>query len=127
MRKLLIKTLFSVLSLFFLIAGLNFAQKDNSNEYKDLQMKDYKMLNYSMTMDSTQNKISNKKDSIIREGIIDLTEVDKNKDGKVYQDMMDYNVISDKAGNCPLCEMKLKEVSLKNAKESLLKSGYKVK
>jgi hypothetical protein len=51
---------------------------------------------------------------------------DSSKDEKVYQDMMDYNVISDKPGTCPLCGMTLKEVSLKKAKEILLKSGFKV-
>ncbi|MGA7838659.1 MAG: heavy metal-binding domain-containing protein, partial [Ignavibacteriaceae bacterium] len=66
-------------------------------------------------------------DSIVREGVIDLKGIDKNNDGKVFQDMMDYNVISDKAGKCPLCGMKLKEVSLKKAKDALLKSGHKVK
>ena len=65
--------------------------------------------------------------SIVREGVIDLNKIDTNKDGIVYQDMMDYNVISDKAGKCPLCGMKLKEVSLKQAKDALIKSGYKVK
>ena len=68
-----------------------------------------------MMMDST-HKMSDKKDSIVREGVIDLKAIDKNNDGKVFQDMMDYNVISDKAGKCPLCGMKLKEVSLKESK-----------
>ncbi len=67
------------------------------------------------------------KNSIVREGVIDLKAIDENKDGKVYQDMMDYNVISDKPGKCPLCGMTLKEVSIKKAKETLLKSGFKVK
>ena len=75
-----------------------------------------------MKTDSSKNV----QDSIVREGIIDLKAIDKNKDGKVYQDMMDYNVISDKPGTCPLCGMKLKEVSLEKAKEILSKSGYKV-
>jgi len=65
--------------------------------------------------------------SIIREGVINLKEIDANKDGKVFQDMMDYNVVSDKAGTCPLCGMTLKEVSLEQAKNNLVKNGYKVK
>jgi membrane fusion protein, copper/silver efflux system len=59
--------------------------------------------------------------------VIDSKAIDKNKDGKVYQDMMDYNVISDKPGKCPLCGMTLKEVSIKKAEKTLLKSGFKVK
>jgi transcription initiation factor IIE alpha subunit len=65
--------------------------------------------------------------SIIREGIIDLNQIDENKDGKVYEDMMDYNVISDKPGTCPLCGMTLKEVSLEKAKSNLSKNGFPVK
>ncbi|MGD8780715.1 MAG: heavy metal-binding domain-containing protein [Ignavibacteria bacterium] len=67
------------------------------------------------------------KDSIVREGEIDLKAIDENKDGKVFQDQMCWNVVSDSAGRCPLCEMKLKEVSLEQAKANLLKNGFKVK
>lgn len=66
-------------------------------------------------------------DSIVREGAIDLKSIDADKDGKVYQDMMDYNVVSDAPGTCPLCGMKLQEVSLEKAKTNLIKNGYKVK
>ena len=65
--------------------------------------------------------------SIVHEGVIDLQSIDKNKDGKVFQDQMDFNVISDKAGECPLCKMTLKEVTLEKAKENLLKHNFKVK
>ena len=65
--------------------------------------------------------------SIVHTGIIDLQAIDANKDGKVFQDQMDWNVISDKAGKCPLCGMKLKEVTLKEAKANLVKNGLKVK
>lgn len=65
--------------------------------------------------------------AIVHEGMIDLMAIDKNKDGKVYQDMMDWNVISDEPGKCPLCKMTLKEVSIEQAKENLIKHDYKVK
>jgi hypothetical protein len=65
--------------------------------------------------------------SIVREGEIDLAAIDENEDGKVYQDQMCWNVISDKPGECPQCGMKLKEVSLEKAKENLIKHDYKVK
>jgi RND family efflux transporter MFP subunit len=64
---------------------------------------------------------------LIRKGVIDLKSIDKNKDGKVFQDQMDWNVISDEPGNCPLCGMKLKEVSLEEAKKKLIENGFKVK
>lgn len=68
-----------------------------------------------------------KLESIVHKGTIDLKSIDKNKDGKVFQCPMDYNVISDKAGKCPICKMSLKEVPHKVAKENLIKNGFKVK
>jgi len=65
--------------------------------------------------------------AIIHEGMIDLMAIDKNKDGMVYQDMMDWNVISDEPGKCPLCKMTLKEVSVEQAEENLVKNDFKVK
>jgi len=40
---------------------------------------------------------------------------------------MDWNVISDKSERCPICEMKLKKVSIEKARENLQKHGFKVK
>ena len=68
-----------------------------------------------------------KESSMVHEGTIDLHVIDKNGDKKVYQDPMDWNVISDKSGECPLCGMKLKEVTIDEAKANLKKHGYKVK
>ncbi|MBK9097416.1 MAG: hypothetical protein IPM14_04675 [bacterium] len=77
---------------------------------------------------SNMNKVETKIDSsIIRTGEIDLISLDENKDAKVFQDPMDWNVISDQAGICPLCKMELKEVTLKEAKENLLKHDYILK
>lgn len=100
---------------------------DTANCEKMRTNMDHKTMDHSMMTDSTVHNMTKEKDSIVREGVIDLEAIDKNNDGKVFQDMMDYNVISDKAGKCPLCGMKLKEVSLKEAKDALIKSGYKVK
>ena len=76
----------------------------------------------SMNMDKGQSN-----SEIVHEGMIDLMAIDENKDGIVYQDPMDWNVISDKPGKCPLCKMTLKEVSLEQAKENLVKNDFKVK
>lgn len=77
---------------------------------------------------SDMNEQETKVDStIIRSGIIDLQSLDLNNDGMVYQDPMDWNVISDEPGKCPLCKMTLKEVSLEKAKENLLKNNFQVK
>jgi len=67
-----------------------------------------------------------KKSSIVHEGTIDLASIDENGDGKVYQDQMCWNVVSDEAGDCPKCGMILKEVSLDKAKANLEKNGYDV-
>ncbi|MGK9475590.1 efflux RND transporter periplasmic adaptor subunit [Melioribacter sp. OK-6-Me] len=72
-------------------------------------------------------KNEKKTESIIREGIIDLTAIDKNKDGKVYQDLMDWNVISDEPGRCPICNMYLSEVTIREAKQNLIEHGFQVK
>ena len=80
--------------------------------------------------------IENNKDShsgheepspLIRTGVIDLKAIDKNKDGKVYQDLMDWNVLSDEPGDCPICNMVLQQVSLETASKNLIKNGFKVK
>ena len=64
--------------------------------------------------------------AIVHDGMIDLMSIDKNKDGMVYQDMMDWNAISDIEGKCPVCGMQLKKVSLEKAKENLIKHDFKV-
>jgi hypothetical protein len=87
----------------------------------------------NMDSDSTHGKHHEMKtesmseNSIVRKGEIDLASIDENKDSKVYQDQMCWNVISDKPGECPQCGMILKEVSLEKAKENLVKHDYKVK
>ncbi len=63
----------------------------------------------------------------IRKGVIDLNAIDKNKDGKVYEDIMDWNVISDTPGICPLCGMTLREFTISQAKKNLIDHGFKVK
>jgi len=94
------------------------------------KMKDHKMDHSKMKMmDMKHSGHDNMKmkGSMVREGIIDLMTIDKNGDKKVFQDQMDWNVISDEAGECPVCGMKLKEVSINEAKANLIKHNYKVK
>ncbi|HEX2867790.1 MAG TPA: heavy metal-binding domain-containing protein [Ignavibacteriales bacterium] len=81
-----------------------------------------------MDMSAMKGSMTSVKDNdIVRKGVINLKAIDKNKDGKVFQDQMDWNVISDAPGKCPLCKMTLEEVTLKQAKENLTKNGFKVK
>ena len=76
----------------------------------------------SMNMEKEQSN-----SAIVHEGMIDLKMIDGNKDGMLYQDMMDWNVISDEPGKCPICKMNLKEVSIETAKVNLIKNDFSVK
>ncbi|OGU10895.1 MAG: hypothetical protein A2X61_16780 [Ignavibacteria bacterium GWB2_35_12] len=77
--------------------------------------------------DHSQPNEEIKKSDLIREGIVDLVALDENKDGKVFQDQMHWNVISDKTDSCPICFMKLTEVKLSDARTNLINNGYYVK
>jgi len=145
------KTSILVLAFFvtMLIAnGLSFAQDHDSKDHKhsgdkngmssSTEMDSTKMdmskdhMNMNMNMDhdkmmkNDSEGMMNDKNSIVREGVIDLEAIDKNGDGKVYQDVMDWNVISDEPGECPLCGMKLRELTLDKAKANLEENGFKV-
>lgn len=65
--------------------------------------------------------------SIVHQGIVDVESIDKNKDGKLWECPMDWNVISDESGRCPLCNMKLKEYSIDDIKANLEKNGFEYK
>lgn len=94
--------------------GAHQGHKDHSGHQMNMQQHDH-------------SKMQSKDESIVRNGVIDVKAIDKNKDGKVFQDQMDWNVISDKPGKCPLCKMTLQEVSIKKAQENLKANGFKVK
>lgn len=83
------------------------------------KMKDHKS---EMKMEEHNNS-----SSIVHKGIIDVESIDKNKDGKLWECPMDWNVISDESGRCPLCNMKLKEYSIDEVKANLKQYGYEYK
>jgi Cu(I)/Ag(I) efflux system membrane fusion protein/cobalt-zinc-cadmium efflux system membrane fusion protein len=81
-----------------------------------------------MKQENKQSQIDSKsEEKIIREGIIDVAAIDVNKDGKIFQCQMDWNVINDKKGICPTCGMELEEVTVAKAKENLVMNDYNVK
>ncbi len=80
-----------------------------------------------MKMDKPEENKKEVKDKRIREGVIDVAAIDKNGDGKLFQDVMDWNVISDKPGTCPVCGMKLQEMSIDQVKKNLEEHGFKHK
>jgi len=90
---------------------------------------DSKNSNSDMTKNSVGNSHEHSDDNndIIREGIINVEDIDRNRDGKVFQDPMDWNVISDEDGRCPVCGMFLKEVTIAEAKKNLKENGFQHK
>ena len=107
--------------------GMHQDMKMDGSKESHKQMEHKKSDNNMHGMMHDTNSDSLKDNSMVREGEIDLKAIDDNGDGKVYQDQMCWNVISDEAGECPQCGMKLKEVSLDKAKENLKKHDHKVK
>jgi len=83
-----------------------------------------KKMNMKMDVKQTSQKKETKSE-IIRKGIIDVKAIDKNGDGILYQDIMDWNVISDKPGKCPLCGMELREMTIEQVKKNLTEHGFK--
>ena len=64
---------------------------------------------------------------LVREGIINVESLDANNDGNLYECPMDWNVLSDHDGDCPVCGMQLKEFTVNEVKEDLDKYGYEYK
>ena len=117
-----------VVTLFSAVIFVSFAQDKPETEKKNEHMHmDMKHMQSDSTMHHGMKTDSIETQAIVRKGEIDLKVIDKNDDGKVFQDMMDWNVISDEPGNCPLCGMTLKEYTLEKVKENLVKHGFKVK
>ena len=134
MKTNLVRTLFFSFTVLILAASFTFAQNSTKTENHKVKAGNMKMDMKGMKMDSSMHskmQMKNKKEmsSVIKayKGVIDLKSIDVNKDGKVYQCPMDFNVLSDKPGIDPKCGMKLKEVSLVQAKKNLIKHGFKVK
>jgi len=63
----------------------------------------------------------------IRSEPVDVSAVDVNKDGFVYQDPMDWNVIADEEGTCPKCNMFLVKVTIDEAVKNLKDNAFTVK
>ncbi|MFH1528076.1 MAG: efflux RND transporter periplasmic adaptor subunit [Bacteroidota bacterium] len=107
--------------------GKDEPKKNEKTKSKKSDMKNMESHDMKNMEDQDMKNMDHQKSAIVREGLIDLNAIDENKDGKVFQDQMDWNVISDKPGECPICGMALKESSLNEAKENLIKHGFKVK
>ena len=102
-----------------LLVTVSCEEKKNEETVPDKEMKsETQMKEYK------QEKLDS---PLVREGIIDVVEVDINKDGHVYECPMDWNVLDDKAGDCPVCGMKLKEYTIVDVQKNLSKFGFEYK
>ena len=125
----MLKQIVMVLTLAAFFGAFTLAQDKPETEQKEKHecIKDSKSCCSNHEMHSDMKADLMDSSSVVRKGEVDLKAIDKNKDGLVYQDQMCWNVISDEPGECPLCGMKLKDVSLQKAKENLIKHDFKVK
>ncbi len=117
-------------------AALNTMQLGSSPGSKDTTAQNNSSKKSSSSKDSMagMNMRSNKSMSdskhstpVEYKGIIDVKSIDDNKDGKVYQCPMDFNVLSDKPGVDPKCGMNLQEVTIQQAEKNLKEHGFKIK
>lgn len=97
-------------------------KKAMDNKHEKMNMDHSKMDHSKMMGEHAQTS-----NSIVREGTIDVASIDNNNDGKVFQDAMDWNVISDLKGDCPICGMTLKEVTVEQAISNLKNHGFVTK
>jgi len=82
------------------------SSKDEHMENSDMHMENSEMNEtHGNMVDSTS----------IRNAGFKIVSADENKDGKVFQCPMHYNVISDENGDCPTCNMSLVEYSVDKA------------
>jgi len=58
-------------------------------------------------------------ENIVREKNVKVSSIDENKDGKVFQCPMDFEVISDAPADCPICFMELEEFTINEAQKNL--------
>ncbi len=124
----------AVISIVLFTAGTLNAQdkQDSCSMHKEGMMHksgDHKMMNHEMKEGDMHDhsQMKGEENSIVREGTIDLAAIDEDGDGKVYQDQMCWNVVSDGSGECPQCGMILKEVTLEDAEKNLVDNDYEVK
>ena len=120
-----------IVSCLLLNSNATFSQETQKEKKPDQKekptMQSHDMKEMKGMKDMKHETLSVLDSTVVHKDIIDLKAIDKNKDGKVFQDQMDWNVISDKPGKCPLCKMTLKEVTLEEAKKNLEENDFKVK
>jgi Cu(I)/Ag(I) efflux system membrane fusion protein/cobalt-zinc-cadmium efflux system membrane fusion protein len=105
-------------------AAISKFQTSTGNQKEEIKNEKPETKNEKSGMNMNEHKHSS---SIVHEGVIDVEAIDKNRDGKLWECPMDWNVISDESGRCPVCNMNLKEYSVEEVKANLDKYGFKYK
>ena len=101
---------------FFIACG-------SEHKHEDMNHETHMNENHEHQMKDADNSSS----ELVREGTIDVESLDTNNDGSLYECPMDWNVLDDKDGSCPVCGMDLKEYSIAEVKANLDKYGYQYK
>ena len=110
----------SVIIAFTLLALISISCSEQNEEVSEkMEMKADKQM--------SEHSIGEATSELVREGVIDVESLDVNKDGKIYECPMDWNVLADEYHDCPVCGMKMKEYTLSEVKDNLIKYGYEVK
>jgi hypothetical protein len=87
----------------------------------------YACSNETKTIKDSHSEAQTTESELLRQGIIDVEKIDANNDGRIYECPMDWNVLSDQNGECPICGMNLREFTIIEVKSNLNKYGYKYK
>jgi Cu(I)/Ag(I) efflux system membrane fusion protein len=95
--------------------------EDVKSKTKDMERE---MGEEKQSMNEKEHDHSN---SLVRKGIVDVEGIDINSDGKLFECPMDWNVLSDEVGRCPVCNMYLKEYRIEEVKANLDKHGFEYK
>ncbi|MCK5456719.1 MAG: efflux RND transporter periplasmic adaptor subunit [Melioribacteraceae bacterium] len=107
-------------------SAINMLNSSNTDRMESNSETKLEMKEIAQAEQSSDNHVLAEMESIVRTGEIDVESIDVNGDGSVFECPMDWNVISDKDGRCPTCNMFLKEYSIEETKQNLIKHGYKV-
>ncbi len=124
MKSTNMKTYAFALVLAIVISSLTFAQ---DKQKTDVPKKAKKQMSCCGNMNAADTEAKSDSGKVNNEIVVNLDDIDKNKDGKVFIDGMCPDVVKDEAGECPNCGMQLKEVSIKKAKLFLQKNCVKLK
>lgn len=117
--------LFGALGLTLLIFAACGSNSSTMDEHMQGDMGDHMQGSGSMEMEGGSMQMTGDK-AWIRTEPIDVKALDADHDGYVYQDGMDWNVIADQEGKCPVCGMTLKKVTVAEAEKNLTDHGFKV-